>query len=122
MRRGSTARARAEARTRSRGALLLLLLQRHLLLLSWTKTCLSALLSTAPASAQSRTPQIGPVLGQSVRTMTPAALQDLLSWCPQSLYSFNPTAATRATDTLPLLLGEWVAVCLMGPLFASTRA
>lgn len=100
---------------------MLLLLQLHLLLLSWTKTHLCAPLSTAPASAQNQTPQIGPVLGQSVRTVTPVALQDLLSWCPQSLYSFNPTAATRDMDIPPLLLGEWVPVCLMAPLFASTR-
>lgn len=101
---------------------MLLLLQLLLLLSSWTKTHLCALLNTAPASAQSQTPQIGPVLGQSVRTMTPAALQDLLYCCPQSPYSFNPIAATQDTDTLPLLMGEWVAVCLMAPLFASTRA
>lgn len=119
MRRGSTARARTEAQTRSRGPLQL---QLHLLLLSWTKTHPYALLSTAPASAQIQTPQIGPVPGQNVRTMTPAALQDLQSWCPQSPYSFNPTAATRDTDTLPLLLAEWVAVWSMAPPFASTRA
>lgn len=112
------ARARAEAQRRSRG----LLLQLLRLLPSWTETHLCSLLSTAPASAQSQTPQIGPVPGQSVRTMIPAALQDLLSWCPQSPYSFNPTAATRDTDTLLLLSGEWVAVFSTAPPFASTRA
>lgn len=116
--RGSTARARTEAQRRSTVPLL------HLRLLpwSWTKTHLCALLSTTPASAPNQTPQISPALGQSVRTMTPAVLQGLLSSCPQSPYSSSPTAATRDTDTLPLQSGEWEAVCLMAPLFASTRA
>lgn len=77
--------------------------QLHPLPPSWTKTHPCPFLSTAPATAPSQTPPIGLAQGQRVRTMSPAALRDLLYLCPQSPYSSIPTAATRDTDTLPLL-------------------